>query len=444
YGAGGMLLLARLFASPGPALLACVIFLAFCLALLAAFVLIMTRPERWYSPEYAAAWHDLHNHAGGVILAGETAALRQVRGRAGVSVWPLVKKLAFPAVFIIAALAVPVPAGSAGISGAGLEKQITGIERKLENAAERDLIPPNEAEMLRQRFHELRQLARDNPQSAAEAVAAMRQRVDDATLASVRDGAEALRQTQAAQSAARDAETARDGGGMSADENPAAEQAAGEAVKSMAAALDRLGDRAGGLEHAPAGLRDDVEKMLEQSGAASLSEMAAGNFSASVDSSTLQQLSTALAESVAQAMAAAAAANVPGDEAARAAGLANAGNGEFNPAALAESLLGAQSGVGADDDGATAPLRFNPAASGVNEQAALTPLPRGENSVVPGATLERRRYRSEEPLPPEEFQQQLRIGQHAARDVRAGSDGRALGPDRADAAERYFRRLAER
>lgn len=171
--------------------------------MLAAWILDLTLGRhRWYDAEYALAWLDWRNHAGGRMLAGEAAAMDAARVTPALSLRPLAKKAVLPLLFVVVAhLTPPLPA-SERVSGEGVVRAVARVEERVRQAEEKKaLAKPEPAELLRQ-LEQVRQLAATNPRAAAEALARLAGRVDEAMAERLRRGLDALEKARSLAGAA--------------------------------------------------------------------------------------------------------------------------------------------------------------------------------------------------------------------------------------------------
>lgn len=453
---------------------------------------------RWFSPAYAAAWLDLHNHAGGAVIAGEPAALAAVRARPGASLRHFARSAALPALFVAAAALAPRPAGDGRISGAGIERALAGVERRIEQAEEAEALPEPAAEELRRQLRRIRELAENHPEAAAEAAAALPERVDAAARRRLEHGAKALEKALAAW---REMEK----GGADSAATPGDME---RILDEMFNALDSLAREEGGAENLPADLRDALAEARAKADAARAGPEGAGTdgqtgaggmtgnnvngapnvpgqagdagsrAGAGVDRESLERLLSALQEtggSFVEASENYAAMRGQAEQSGQAgqagsfgqpgtggqggasgqpgqAGQPGQGGGDalgqlrglgeaIDALRLTEAALGGAPGSGGIDRGpGDAPLFFggeSDAAGARFERHALA-----VDAVQAGMLLERERAAMPEDAP-EAFRPVLRSGSAGGDAVFSGERAAPLGPARARAAERYFKGLGE-
>ncbi len=404
---------------------------------------------KWYDGEYALAWLDLHNRAGGAILARGPDGGGNLKVRPGTTPGYFLRRLSWPAVFVLAAWLVPAPEFSPGISGAGAKRDIADLARRVETAAENRALPPPDAEEIRRQIRALEELAEKNPEAASEAVAALRAGLDAALARRLERGADAMEKTAAALGEAERAADAR----SSADAGSREEMAA--RLDEMFKSLDRLERNEGGPEHLPPEMREALSRARREAGVAGAAgtpgESGAGGRHAAgvVERETLGRLLQALEQNAGGMAVSARAAGLAegaagrpggGEGALRRLGSAAGAEGEgLATSAQAMAALGYGSG-GVSRGPGDAPLLFGDESAAAGARFEYKPLPAGRD-FVPGQILGRERVRPDGEEPPGEFRPAERSGAGVPGRVFAGSGGAALGPERARAAERYFRNL---
>ncbi|MDR1520491.1 MAG: hypothetical protein LBU23_10185 [Planctomycetota bacterium] len=388
YALGGFLLASKLpgLAAAIPPPLPSLAALA---ALLSALIQAIPGKTRRFTAAYALAWLDLHNRAGGSVIAGQAPPPTGVRP--GLSPTHLLKCLAWPALFLLAAWLAPAPEASVGISGAGLAPEIARLEREVA-AAEPETLAQPDAESLRRQLERLRDLAENNPEAAAEALSLLPGRLRTAQAERRERLAEALDRIDAAAS------------------QPDRGRDRDETLAEMFQALEQLAQYEGGPDKLPPELREAWRQTLSEAGAAS-SERPAGASPQPYPPSreTLEELRRAL---------------------------------ERQEGRMAEFGAGGRAGGGgAGREPGEAPLVFGggPPDGG---RFRYHPLPPGEASE-PKQRLRLERIAPSAALPPEEFRPIWRRAVDAPGRVFAGTGTAALGPERARAVERYFSKLGE-
>lgn len=392
---------------------------------------LATLPRRgqWYSDEYARAWLDLHNHAGGAIIAGGSA-LPPVRP--GVTVAYAAKRLALPLLFVAAAAAVPEPRDERGLSGGGMERALSRVENELAAAERDDAIAQPDAEALRRQIERLRALAENNPEAAAEALAMLPGRLDELRARRADDLADAM---EKASGAMAEMEKAEAGAGEPAELDAA--------MAELFNSLDNLARREGGMENLSGELREALEAAMAEAGASGLRDMSGGlPASTRMNGDTLERIARGL-EARAREM----------NERYELSSAAGAGGaGQDGISSLSRSMERLQSGLegsvtaNGSGDVATgpgaAPLVFGEESGEAGARFEHSPLPES-GFGFPDQKLTRERVALSDDAPPEEFRPIRRSGVAAPGTVSAGSGGFGLGPERALAADRYFSKLGE-
>lgn len=405
------------------------------LAALACLVVILAvgaarDADGWFTPEYAAAWLDWRNRAGGRIIAAGGSDPRAVSVLPAVSARHLAGRLVLPVLFLAAALLVPAPAARERLSGADMGREIARLEREVEDAWDAGaLTEPDAREMLRQ-LQRMRELAERDPQSAAEALSTLPAKVEEARARRMELAAEALEKAAAAKAAWE--------GGLDA-----------EGLESRMAeyrrALESLAKGEGGTERMSpelaAAMNDAARQVGQDAGAG---EAGGGGASRTANIGSLDQMMQAL-EKHAGVLARADGA-VPGGTGSSAGRQMALSRLQTLSEALAQGAEpGAASGEtpgsgGVDRGRADAPLVVGDRSEAGDLSVDYRPLPPGGGNA--GDTLLRReRHAPEGELPPEEFRAPgARSGVVPDR-VRAGRGGAGFGPARERAVERYFEEL---
>lgn len=441
YACGAALLLAKLLRPEGIGPVAAVVA---AVALLCVFIVadLFRQGGAWYDASYAMAWLDLRNRAGGRIMAGDEAALEQARTMPAVTMKPFLRSLLMPLIFLAAVYFAPMPAGPRAASGVGVERAVAAMARRVEEAEKNEAVPKPDAEALRARLHQLEGLSKRDPAAAAEALAALSGRLEGAAAGRLERNDAALEKIH---DAMKQAEALERGVGDEAG----FETAASEALS----ALGELARAEGGAEYLSPELREAVENATSKAGPEGREGQAGDGEASSVGSlsgADLQQLSAALEKAAGEQA-----------EAAMMCGLADSAggqggqlgeSGENGLPSLSQSMAARQAAMagatavsgrgGIDKGGGPTPMSFGDETDEAGARFDRAELPKGRG-ITPGETLERRRIRPEEPMPPEEFRP-ARPGGHAVPGrVWAGQSAATLSPGRSRAAEEYFRRLAE-
>lgn len=444
YACGAVLLLAKILRPEGIRPLAAVI-VAVALLCVCIVADLFRQGGAWYDASYAMAWLDLRNRAGGRIMAGDEAALEQARTMPAVTMKPFLRSLLMPLVFLAAVYFAPMPAGARAASGVGVERAVAAMARRVEEAEKNEAVPKPDAEALRARLHQLEGLSKRDPAAAAEALAALSGRLEDAAAGRLDRSDAALEKIHDAMKAA---ELAERGAGDEAGFESAADEAmsaVGEIVRAE-----------GGAEYLSPELREALENAVSKAGLEGREgqdgrsgggiEASAGSLS----SADLRQLSAALEKAAGQQAEAAMMCGLA-DSAGSQSGQAG-GSGENGLPSLSQSMAAHQAAMAGATDisgrggigkgGGATPMSFGDETDEAGARFDRAELPKGQG-VTPGETVERRRIRPEEPMPPEEFRP-VRPGGHAVPGrVWAGQSAATLSPERSRAAEEYFRRLAE-
>ena len=443
YGFGVCLLLAKVFHGPSAstdrlALAALVVFF------LCFSIDLIRRGKAWYSSAYAVAWLDLHNHSGGGIIAGDPQALASAKIKPSATLWHLAKKLLFPVCFLCAVLLTPAHEGVDVVSGAGVEKGIVAFERKAQQAEEAGVIAKPDAEELRRQARQLRDLAENNPEAAAEALASLPGRMESAAARRLDRGADALEKTLAA---LREMESGTTAGDV---QDAVGEVGSSESMVDMYQALEELVKGEGGLDNLSPELREALDAALCEGGACKMGDPSGRNAESPAPSrEALRKMAQALSESGMQQVEAASLSEtgeaVSGGDAG-----AEGGAGE-RIRSLSEELSGGSAaavvaggmrpGAGGVSRGpGDAPLFFGDESDAAGVRFEHKGLPNAD-AASPGVLLERERAAIPEDMAPEEFRMPSPTGAAGTGAVHAGNGAASLGPERARAAERYFREL---
>lgn len=407
-----------------------------------------------FSREYADAWLDWKNRAGGAILARAGGA--PVRVKPGITLAPLAKSLALPLVFACAALVLPAMQRREKAAAESLRSRVAAAGELLDEREEL-LAEPDRQRFLRQ-LEELRELADANPEAAAEALASFEKRLAEAEARRLERAAEALERAAdwlAGQGDGGEAERAgqTDGGGQEA------------ALSKLRESLEEAIRGEGGLDAMPESFQSawrEANGLRDHSETSSGSEAGTGETgSASQPSAQQEQLLKALrewSESLPgrQSASSDSSPGQPGNNGSGEAGgsgseSASAARGRLLSAgealdALESSLdpAGAASGkpgVGGIGKGrADAPLLLGTPSRADDASVVFHPLTPGRSDGE-GVLLRRDRQAPDGPLPPEEFRAPWRSAVDAPEAVRAGRAPESLGPARARVVEQYFKAL---
>lgn len=434
YGFGVCLLVRKILPVPeflSPAVLA---FAALCvLAVWLAADLVGRR--RWFDREYAAAWLDLRNNAGGKIISG-CADAPLPRTLPGLSARHAARRLAWPVVFVAVAALTPAPDPNRNVSGASLERQIAQMERDVEEAAVAEALPPPDVRELRRQLEQVRDLALRNPEAAAEALASIPSRLEDARTARLERAADAMEMAAAAgwrgleeggaQSVGTsadfeaamerlrgtlDALAEQEGGGGAMDENLARAAAMAERIAASGTAGERRAGMGGTLsDDRMESILEAMRKYGDNVSDAERSAPGRGGRSPSREGA-LSRLETA-----SEAL-----------DRLRESGEAVAG----------------QPGMGGVNRGrGDAPLVFGGQSEKDGLKTDYRPLTKsGEASEPSDMTLRRERALPDDALPPEEFREPRRSAVDVPERVHAGRGGAVAGPARERAVRRYYETL---
>lgn len=414
YGCGAALLIAKIVrpdgAGPGTASAIALVLLCVCVV-----ADLFRQGGRWYDAAYAMAWLDLRNHAGGEIMAGNKAALERAKIVPAVSLGPFLRGLIMPLLFLAAICFAPMPAPARAISGAGVERAVAAMANRVREAENGEAIPKPDAEALHERLRQLETVARRDPAAAAEALAALSGRLEAAAADRLDRGDAALDKIRDAMQAAESAER---GDGDAAE----FEAAAGAALSAM----EDIVKAEGGL--------DNLDPELREALANALAGAEGRAYADPPPEGDLRRLSEALEKILDRQEAAAMACDCLG-------GSYIGERGENGTAALSESGASPYGRGGIDQGGGATPLLFGGETEEAGARFERKALPKSAGGA-PGQTLERRRVRPGEAMPPEEFRTTIPGGHAVPERVRAGSGAASLSPGRSRAAEEYFRRLA--
>ncbi len=400
-------------------------------AWLAATITHFVRQRR-YTSEYVLAWLDLHNRAGGRILAGEGQPAQVVPA---VSLRPFLKRLPLPLLFVAACLSVPPMQAEAGRATAVVEPVLDRLADDIAASEEADALSANEAEALRQQIAEVRRLAETHPEAAMATLPSLPERLDAAR-------AERLDAVADAMEKALDlAESARRGDH--------------DASVGLDESLQRLAETAGGWEALPEALRQGGEgsgmdgaqfdKMLDaltQYGEAAAHNAAAsragqhggesgnGQASGAAEGAATERLASVREILDTMRMSSARAMGGPNGTP----GMGGAGEAEASSAQGGDEGDGPGSG-GVSRGPGSAPLWIG-APSDIAAEFEYRPLPPGDDSS-PGALLRRERV-----MPKDDWQEKGEAPRRSAVDapavVRGGGGRVAPGPSGERAVTRYF------
>lgn len=390
----------------------------------------------WYSADYARAWMDLRNHAGGSIISGESSDVK-CPVVPGLSPRYMLRNTLLPLLFPFAAWLVPAPSPSAAVSGAGVEREVARVEREVNDAEERGALAVPDAAELHERIRRIRELADNSPEAAAEAANMLPARFEAAQARRLDQFSDAMDKAAAA------AREMADPSAASAAGDAAGDRAAGELFD----ALDRLVAAEGGMDNLPPELAQAIADAMKESGANSLKDMSGTGSGQAMSAESLEKILDALAQSgnnLAGSYQAldggeAASQGMPAVSQAlegmmRSMGqMPGQGEGESGEA-------GTEMGSGGVDRGpGDAPLVLGNESKQAGERFSH-PLPSGPPSL-PSQMIRRERLAPEEAMPPEEFRPSWRGAVDVPDSVVAGEGGAVLGPERARAAEQYFKNL---
>lgn len=426
YGLGACVLLGKVWPLPGGAG-AAALAVAAAVIWVGAAVFFYCRNAR-FTQEQALAWLDWRNKAGGTILAGE--ATLPLRVMPALSLRPLLRCLPIPAVFVIAALLVPPLPAATRRGDARVEPALNRLLDEVDASEETGALAETEAEELRRQIAQIRKLAEEHPEAAAEAVASLPERLDAARAERLDAAAEAVEKAMAARDAVREGES-------------------GNAAEQLQQALENLARAEGGWQNLPEDVRREAEsgaagatgegldRMLEA--LERHAESAGGDAEASRASTGAGGAEQAAAErlaSVSEML-----------EEMRFAEMQAAGSGGEGGTEGAGSELGQggdagggmEPGRGGISQGpGTAPLWFG-APSAADLEVEYLPLPRtGEEGL--DLLLKRERERPDE-MPEESRREAWRSAVDAPDSVRSGTSSAGIGPERERAVERYFEEL---
>jgi len=379
--------------------------------------------------EYVLAWLDLHNKAGGRILAGDPDALRETLAVSPtISPLPVLKGLPLPMLFVVATLLVPERADASGPSAKGVERKIAALERAVRAVEEQKAVPEKTAAALRESLQSVERAAVGNPEAAAEAADAVRKQLENAVLSRVESGLRSLEKANRAREAMADANRARD---------PVAAQGA---MRDLAEALESLLNQEGGLGNLPDDLRQALEEMMRNAGAADLGDIAKMGDLDRLSAEDLKKLAEALRETACRFGECAGACQLgPGTREALLAMLA--GMPALSEQGLNELLVPGPWGVGTEEGEHASRLTFGSESDADGARFEPKALPPGQ-AFLPGTRMGVERQAVPDEMPPEEFRAVVRTGVGVDGPVHAGETGAPLGPDRAEAAMKYFDRLA--
>lgn len=405
--------------------------------------------DTWYSQTYARAWFDLHNHAGGAVIAGAEADQVRLSVRPGLAWGHVASRLFLPAVFLVAALIVPAPSHTTNVSGAGVERAAARLEREMEAMSEDGRLASPDAEELRRQVQQLRELAERNPEAAAEALNTLSPRIEASQARRLENMADAMNR---AADVMNEMNNAREG---DPDAGANLEQGVGE----LFSALERMADNEGGAENLAPELAQAIQEALNEAGAGSVQETGEGGVPGqSMSQESLERVMNALSEAGGEMTGRYEAAEGSGQSAPSLSSLSEAmrrmeeaggGQGEGIYRTGAGEGMGEDGGEDGEGPGsggvsrgrADAPLVVGQESEQAGARFERTPLPPGGG--LPDQLLRRERTAPSETMAPEEFRPVWRSLVDAPERVQAGEGGAGLGPARAGAAERYFMKLGE-
>ncbi len=211
YGFGAAAVAAKMRLLPegaGTGTLAAAAALVWAFAVAADMAAQLRRP---FPREYADAWLDWKNRAGGRILA--RVHREPVRVTPGIALTPLLKSLAPPLAFVCAVLLLPAARAREKTAAESVLSRVAGAEERL---AERgDALADPDRDRFARQLAALRELAAANPEAAAEALASFEQRLAGAEARRLERAAGALEAAADWRVGAReaDARAGRVGGG---------------------------------------------------------------------------------------------------------------------------------------------------------------------------------------------------------------------------------------
>ena len=429
----------------------------------AAVVDMAMQLRRPFSREYADAWLDWKNRAGGAVLA--RAGGVPVRVRPGVTLAPFAKSLALPAVFVCAALVLPAMRREEKASVESIRNRVAEAEELL--AEREELIAEPDRQRFERQLEEMLELAEANPEAAAEALASFEKRLAEAEARRLERAAEALEAAADWLAAVRGEEggadegAARSGGGAAEAALATLREAIEEAVRGEGG-LDAMPEAFQSVWRAEGGLRDSTESAQGAETASSSSSSAASGGEASMDAARREQLLKALREwsESMNGQQSAASGSQAGREGSGEGGKGENGSGSVGASAAGDRLLSAGEALdaleaamqsadvtaGAPGTGgvtrgrADAPMLLGDPSAKDNASVVLQPLPPGRSDGE-GVVLFRERQLPDEPLPPKEFRAPWRSAVDAPDAVRAGRTAESFGPARARVVEEYFKTL---
>lgn len=426
YGLGICLLARKLL--PVPAWLTPGLLAAACVLAIAVLLAIRTlrRPERRYGEEYARAWLDLRNRAGGKIISSSSDAPRPAILPAA-SPRHLCLSLIWPAVFLAAAFLAPAPSAGDALSGANLTREIARLEREIDEAREAGALAEPDAQSMLRQLQRMREMAEQDPRAAAEALASLPGRLEEARTSRMELTAEAMEKA----AAVRDGQ-ATDGGAGSAGAGEEWERRVEEYRKS----LETLARAEGGVDamrpELGGALRDALER-LEKPGQSAARD--GGGASRADGAESAEKLLKALDARAEELVRADRRTGGGAGSAATARGLASS-----RLQTLSESLAGRRTAAGSgglERGRGDAPLAFGRESQKGDREVEYIPLPPG-GADAGDLPLWRERTLPDAALPPEEFRAPGARTALPTGEVRAGRGGAGPGPGREKAVRNYF------
>lgn len=439
YGLGVCLLARKVLSLP--AFVSPLILAALCLLAVAIWLAVdLSRRETpWFTPEYAAAWLDFHNHAGGTILA-ESGDAPPLKHLPGITPRHLLGRLVWPAVFVLAAALVPAPQHGETLSGTALERQLDQMEQDIDAAALAEVLPAPDVEDLRRQLQQLRDLALRNPEAAAEALAALPARLEEARTRRLDLAAEAMENAAGVGAEWRDLDsTATEQGGL--PPNFAAR------MEEFRQALDAAAKNEGGPGQMPSELAEAgaVADGQERDGGSGANEGGReGGRTGQLSKEQMDRMLEAMsgyAEKLSRAERA-----FPGEAGAspaREGALARLEtvNEALEGMRTSSAGMAGESGAGGIERGrGDADLSFGDPSSRDGLDVEYRPLTKSE-ADSPELMLRRERALPDETLPPEEFRRSRRGAAGVAGRIDAGHGGSIAGPARERAVRNYYENL---
>lgn len=382
---------------------------------------------------FVRAWLDWRNHAGGRILAHGPDPAARLAVTPALSPMPVAKAMALPAAFLLAVALVPERVEANAGAAQGVQRKIAVVEHAIHSAETQRAIPPATAANLHERLRSVEQTAARRPEGAAEAADAVRKQLEDAVLARVEASLQSLEKAMRA----RESLAAR-------ATDPAASR---QALRDLADALDAVARAEGGAERLPEDLAQALRELAQQAGAADLADFANAGDLARMNPADLKKLIETLREM----------AKRNGE----CAGACTLGPGTRQALLSMMEGMPRLSGQPMDGEGGDPMEGEGPGNGGVSRGRGDAPLSFGEESDAAGARFApkalapgqgfipgvrvgvERQAMPDEAVPPQEFRGVQRTGVGVDGAVYAGESGTPLGPDRAEAADRYFETLSK-